>query len=55
MRLYIGRPRHDGTGRFIEATKAELETWFRDLPDVIKIDVRCMPAWSPPPHIVSLK
>ncbi|KAJ5370025.1 uncharacterized protein N7496_006117 [Penicillium cataractarum] len=51
MRLYVGRPRHLGIGRFIQAVRARLNEWFDRFPAEIKLDTRNLPEHCPPPHI----
>jgi hypothetical protein len=33
----------------------ELNSWWRDLPDYLKIDVGNLPSYAPPSHIVTFK
>lgn len=55
MRLYVGRPRHLGIGRFIQSMRAKLNDWFDSLPAEIKLDTASLPECCPPPHIFASK
>ncbi|ETS76419.1 hypothetical protein PFICI_11806 [Pestalotiopsis fici W106-1] len=47
MRLYVGRPRHLGIGRFIQSMRAKLNDWFDSLPAEIKLDTALLQTYLP--------
>lgn len=55
MRLYVGRPRHLGIGRFVHAIRERLDEWLESLPTEIKLDTDNLPEHCPPPHILATK